>query len=201
VRPLAADLGFLPVLVFWGVMILVGRSAQAKKKREMEARRLPEQRDLASFEPHVTHVARELPPEPAAQFGMMDELRRAMEELKRAELQTRAHDEAPRVIAAPAPRVSVTHQQVRRVPDTTRRPIYVEQKPRIETAEQAFEEGQGARIAASAKKAPAAQPKSTAPETVAIRNPLAKFADGSAKSALILSTILGRPLSEQPPDA
>jgi hypothetical protein len=193
VPPLTADLGFFPVLLFWAAMMIIGGRQQAKKKREMEERRV---RDLTVPEPAeprvVTHVA---PPHPApAASGMMDELRRAMEELKRAELQTRAHDAAAPPVATPV-RVSVTHQQVRRVPDTTRRPIYVEQKPREETSERAFEEGLGARASGLGKAAVPASP-ATSPQPQAPRSPLAKFADGSPKNALILATILGRPLSD-----
>jgi hypothetical protein len=81
------------------------------------------------------------------------------------------------------------------VPDTTRRPIYVEHKPAEPGAERSSEETPPARATGPAKAAPS-PPLAPIPAAAAPRSPLAKFADGSPKNALILATIIGRPLGD-----
>lgn len=93
-QPLLADLGIVPVVVFWLVMVLVARAK--KQQKQQQASRPAPAPPAAAPEPRTSNRA------PQAEGGLLSELRRAMEELKRAESQT----------AAPSP-VTLVNTQAR----------------------------------------------------------------------------------------
>ncbi len=102
-------------------------------------------------------------------------------------------------------------------PDTTRHPIYREHAVVPDaSAPEGVEEGtdydlESLRAADARKRAQGVRGQGqgtaelsiadTADAPVVLRRPLAKYADGTPRSALIASLIMGRPLCEQPPDA
>ena len=85
---LMADSSIWPVLIFWVVFALIGRAAAANKKRAQQQQQGTADRASGA--------------EVAAQGGLFAELKRAMEELKRAEAEQRGQAEQ-RTIAPPAP--------------------------------------------------------------------------------------------------
>ena len=100
---LMADSGIWPVLIFWAVFALIGRAAAANKKRAQQQQQ-PGTGDRA---PGTGTVA---------QGGLFAELKRAMEELKRAEAEQRGQAEQrsqteQRTIAPPAPVFDREEQQ------------------------------------------------------------------------------------------
>ena len=249
---LMADGGIWPLLIFWAVFALIGRAAAANKKKAMEARL----REQAGGEPAT--------PERAPQGGLLGELKRAMEELKRAELEQRGQlqqrtqievfeqpadqeelrkrERARQVLEkkqAEALQKRAEKQAQRRVqplPDAAdmsseetvvslegkdydneaeaiiaRRRAAAERQVRDESSQEELSTLQRARREARQDVTIGSQAEhdewhaqlaAGAPEDATRRgaNPLARFTDGSLRSALILGEILGRPRGERSQD-
>ena len=219
---LLADVGILPIIFVWAALFIIGRLKVSAK---------------------VQHPpSGGAPPAAGAQGGMMDELRRAMEELKRAEmtqiareqhsapshpvpaarpsrggderakdyLKKRLRVDTPRTLrppsthhAAPDPRVrSRLMAPVQHAADDEgsletqeERTDYDLDVERMAAERRAQTEMQWHLGQAAAGAAAAESPATSLPPPAA-RGPLARYADGSARSALVLSMILGRPRSE-----
>ena len=244
---LLADGGIWPVLIFWAVFALIGRAAAANKKKGLAPR--PANAPQAG--------------ERAPQTGLLGELRRAMEELKRAELEQRAQadqrtqievfqqppgedDERKRQRArqflekkkaealqkraakqalpvrrkaAPLPdsadmssEASVAPLEGRDYDDEaeaiiSKRRAAAERHGRDESSLEELTELQRSRRAGRPDEAIGTQAEHDAwhtqlgseapPARRAGKGPLARFADGSLRSAVILGEILGRPKGER----
>lgn len=178
-----ADLGFLPILLFWGAMILVARAQQAKKRQAS--------RSLESMS--ATSTASE-----PRQRGLMDELTRAMEELKRAEQQQRQRTQYAAKPEGRASRRSLFQPIVNEPsPDegSEDETDYDTQAEReIEERRKTIEEIAPRRIPIAAAASPTPITQQPAP------SPLARFGHGTARDALVLNEILGRPRSERMDD-
>ena len=193
-----ADVGFLPILLFWGAMVLVARAQNARKRQQQQQRPLM---------PDLTE-------EPPAPRGLMDELTRAMEELKRAEMQQRNRVEAraqqvsvpPRkrtssMFAPVVNRPSVPDARSMEAPEDT--VDYDDQS--VREAETRLAAQQPSPVLRTVAPKPASRPPSPVPgppTTVPrppspVPGPLARFATGTARDAVVLNEILGRPLAER----
>ena len=251
---LLADGGIWPLLIFWAVFALIGRAAAANKKKAMESRL----RDAPGGEPGT--------PERAPQGGLLGELKRAMEELKRAELEQRGQVEQRtqvEVFEQPADQDAIRKRERARqflekkkaealqkraarqalpvkrkavpLPDSadmsseesvvplevrdydneaeaivSKRRAAAERHGRDESSLEELTELQQSRRAARQDEAIGTQAEHDAwhaqlgsdapPARRAGRGPLARFADGSLRSALILGEILGQPKGERSQD-
>lgn len=210
---------FIPILIIWGVMMVLGQIQKAKKRAE-------QQQLQGGGEP-----------EPSRQRGLLDELQRAMLELKQVERQQAGADDsepsetrAEAYLAARQRHVAPTQRR----PSTTRRrdQVFVPQVHVPTFDEEGSLEGgdvregadvrdgveertdydfESARIASerraqtaanwhdgqgpvdtlhTALDSPAQDPRA------ASRSPLARYADGTARSAVVLGIILGPPKSD-----
>ncbi|MFI5281226.1 MAG: hypothetical protein ACHQU1_12090 [Gemmatimonadales bacterium] len=119
------------------------------------------------------------PVEDSARVELGEELQRAMLKLKQAEREAQAKRTALK------PRTEVRARQ-----DYDEEAIRLEES-RVREEVEAFEriDAPAARISPSAAMQPARAPAS--------RKVLARFADGSARGAIVLSEILGRPVSDR----
>jgi hypothetical protein len=151
-----SGLGFLPILVLWGVLMIAGKIQQAAKKA---------QRGTPPAAPGS-------PPDKAPDPRLLSELHRAMEDLRRTEAA-----QSPRREPAFVPRVARPSAAVAAPVPT----------PVIERSA-AF-----ARLE-EMKQAPATA--GTAAPRTAAPGPLSRYADGTARSAMVLAEILARPRSE-----
>ncbi len=99
-RFVLADVSWFPLFLFWAAMMLVGRAQQARRRKEKEdAERAREALQGPALP--TRSQARAVLAAPPRQAGLMDELRRAMDELKRAEMQQVARE--PRAAPSPVP--------------------------------------------------------------------------------------------------
>jgi hypothetical protein len=196
-----------PILIFWGLFVLLARVA--KKKAQ------PPRKPLARFE---------APDSSRVELG--DALQRAMEKLKQAEREAQARRTggqavrrtvsamvpSARPLVRPSARLVLEDHSAQsqesepEVVDYDDDAAQLEEK-RVREASEAFERspedepaGPFTRIAPSLRAAPPsaaaafALPSARPPVR---RNALARFADGSLKGAVILSEILGRPISDR----
>lgn len=172
-----SGLGFLPILVLWGVLLIAGKVSQAAKKAQRRG------------EP----AAPESPAEPSADPKLLSELHRAMEDLRRTEAA-----QAPRREPAFVPRVA--RPSAAAVPSPTPAPT----APIIDRSAafarlDAMRQVPGVRAPVSGVAAPAVAPGTPAPGSehqVPIPRPLSRFSDGTPRSAVVLAEILARPRSE-----
>jgi hypothetical protein len=176
-----SGLGFLPILLLWGVLLIAGKVSQAAKKAQRRG------------EPAA--------PEPLAEKGadptLLSELHRAMEELRRTEAA-----QAPRREPAFMPRVSRPSlpSPSAAIPLPTPTPAPTVERSAAFARLDAMKQVPGVRgpvsgIGAAAAAAPGA-PTPGFEHQVPVPRPLSRFSDGTPRSAVVLAEILARPRSE-----
>ena len=166
----ADGFGFLPIILLWAFAVAAGKISQAAKKAR-SAQPGPDGEGPAS-----------------RQDDLRSQLRAAMEDLKQAESQSKRNftvtlqpPARPRSLPPPASRLVVDRSAAfarleEMQKDVARRASPPSIQPSMTPS------------GAAAPAAPAAEP--------AARNPLANYADGSARSAFVIAEILGRPRGE-----
>jgi hypothetical protein len=87
VHALTADIGFVPIIVVWAILMFVGRA----RKQQQQQQKM-KQDEQATHSPPRPHHAAPGAAQPTAQVGLMEDLRRAMEELKRTEMHQLARE-------------------------------------------------------------------------------------------------------------
>ena len=209
---LRADVGFLPIVLVWGFLFAISRLKASGRGSRPGA-------PSAGASPGGAHD------------GMMEQLRRGMEELKRAQMTeiareqgaagaagASAGDERAKAYLTKRLRVDVPRPAASKPVRKAPAPVYrrgeddegSQEAPELAPAEEGTDYDLEVERQADARRAETemqwhlgqasareitSPPAFDAPPPPA-RKPLARYADGSARSALILSILLGRPRSE-----
>ena len=171
-----------PVIIFWGVILLLARAGRKK---------VPTRRTLASL--------REAG-EPRAELG--DALQRAMEKLRQAERESQANRTRAEARARPTTRPegrrivledhsTLSQETEPEVVDYDDEAAQLEEK-RVREAAEAFE-----RVEPGPSVRPSVSPAVQPARAPVRRSALRRFGDGSLKGAVILSEILGLPKADR----
>ncbi len=171
----ADGFGFLPIVLLWGFAVAAGKIAQAAKKAR-----------ASQLGPDGES------PVSSRQDSLREQLRAAMDELKQAESQSKRSLTVTLQPPAPPPRRAVA-PSIR----SSVRPA-VDPSAAFARLEEMQKDAAARRGATPAALSPIASPAPVTADAAApaAPNPLAAYADGTARGAFIVSEILARPRGE-----